>query len=232
MIAAEILFASGQGPALADYTPAAIGLIGTLVGASIGLAFNSFAHKEQKRRHVNEKVVELLRRTDAIRSAFVEVFNDVQRYGGGSETNAGDDRRKIANTPRLHIAMSETAEAKIVLDYIHLTADATTSWLARDVTNSSRVLLVAIKGYVEKDRPVRRIYLQNYAEARNALISHLSPTLPAPHGPRLLAQRFSRWASRYKTDVRGAETDPDIEPVVAAGQVASLKEAPDTPHTN
>ncbi|MFC8037808.1 hypothetical protein ACFUOZ_00445 [Paenarthrobacter sp. NPDC057355] len=228
MIAAEILSAVGQGSSLTDYTPAVIGLVGTLVGASIGLAFNSFAHKEQKRRHINEKVVELLRRTDAIRSAYTEVFKDSQSYGGGTELSAVNDRREIANRPRLDIAMSQSAEARIVLDYIRLTADPTTSWLAREVTDSSRTLQVAIKGYVEKGRPVLRTYLQNYGETRNALISHLAPKPPAPNGPRVLANKFSHWAARHRADDVGVETDDVVEPLEIA-EHASSSHLPNTP---
>ncbi|WP_144661538.1 hypothetical protein [Paenarthrobacter nicotinovorans] len=223
----EMVVVAAQSPTLTDYTPAAIGLIGTLIGASIGLAFNSFAHKEQKRRHINEKVVELLRRTDAIRTSYTEVFNDARKYGDGNETNAGTDRRKMVNTPHLNIAMSETREARIVLDYIRLTADPTTAWLAREVTDCSRTLLVAIKNYVEKDRPVQRAYLQNYGETRNALISHLAPKSPAPNGPRLLAARFSRWAARHRTSDSDTEADDVVEPMEFAGH-ASSSPTPDT----
>ncbi|MFJ4026006.1 hypothetical protein ACIPWF_00880 [Paenarthrobacter sp. NPDC089989] len=219
-----------------DYTPAAIGLAGTLIGAGIGFAFNSFSHTEQKRRHINEKVVELLRHTDAVRSAFVVVLDDNRRYAANN-TRAGIDRRKAAIGPSLDIAQSETDQARIAFDYIRLTADPTTTWMAREVTNCGKVLLVSIRRYAEDGRLVRRLYLQNYAAARNALISHLSPAPPAPYGPRLLTKRFSLWARRNRTDSPDMEIDPETEDVAekstpqddSAALVANLTGKPADP---
>ncbi|MET4618725.1 hypothetical protein ABIE18_000148 [Arthrobacter sp. 2762] len=198
MIAAEIFLAAAQGSPQPDYMPAVIGFVGTLFGATIGLAFNSFSHREQKRRHLNEKTVELLRHTDAIRLAYMDVYRYARRNGGDDNTNETIAAvRKKMNEPSLAKAKPEYVEARIVLDYIRLTADSKTYWLAREVAESSNVLLAAINGYTEKARPVSRRYTQSYGDARNALIAHLSPTPPAPRGPRVLARAFSRWAARH-----------------------------------
>lgn len=199
MIAAEIATAAASTP---DYTTATVGLIGTLIGASIGLAFNSFSHKEQKRRHVNEKVVEFLRHTDAINTA----FNDVYTSDFDHDTSpTAVNKREEANRSRVQAARASEKEAKIVLDYIGLTADRRTFWAARAVHQSVKNVLAAVSLHVVHGATLHMDVLFGYRDARNALISHLTPRGAAPYGPRMLWTKFSSWSARH--------TAPGSEPL-------------------
>lgn len=205
MIAAEIARAAAS---TTDYTPAAIGLIGTLIGASIGLAFNSFSHKEQKRRHLNEKVVEFLRHADAIRAA----FNDV--YTSDFDHDTSPDavkKREEANRSRVQAARTSEKEAKIVLDYIGLTADRRTFWVARATHQSIKNVLAAVSLHVTQGATLHMDALFGYGDARSALVSHLTPRGPGAYGPRMLWTKFSAWSARHAA-LSGEQREPAAVP--------------------
>lgn len=192
---AEMVMNAAGGTVQPDYTPAVIGFVGTLFGATIGLAFNSFSHREQKRRHVNEKIVELLRHTDGVYAAYNNIYSLDLDDDRSREAIA---KRKAESEVRASEARGSAMEAKLALDYIGLVADRKTFGKADDVRGSSVRLLDKVTRYLSGEEALRFEARFGYDDARKALVSHLSPNEPAPNSPSLLWLRFSKWAARHE----------------------------------
>ncbi|MET4539189.1 hypothetical protein ABIE37_000944 [Arthrobacter bambusae] len=193
MSIAMMLLAEAQNVPQPDYTPAVIGLLGTLVGAAIGLAFNFFSHRENKQRHINEKAVEFLRHTDAVRAAYRAVYYSSFDHDTGS---LAVSMRRMSNGGRTSDAEQARSEGVIVLDYLGLTARRRTHMLAAGVARNCSAMVDHMRLHVTQGAKIPEEPLELYQQARTLLVNHLSPRPPALYGPMVLYAKFKRWAAR------------------------------------
>lgn len=152
-----------------DITPY-IGILGAVVGGSIGLFGQRMNLKEQRRKDLRERVVNLLRDADRIDVLSVRCMNVIR---------AGKHKRFIEMLPELGEATRGTRHHK---QYLDLTAPWILRYWVGELQAATTRLSSAAMDRSEADDPETsekeyEAASARFTEARNGLVQHLRPDI-------------------------------------------------------
>ena len=152
-----------------DITPY-VGILGAVVGGSIGLFGQHMNLREQRRKDLRERVVNLLRDADRIDVLSVRCMNLIR---------AGKQERFVDLLPELGEA---TREARHNRQYLDLTAPWILRYWVGELQAAATRLCSAAMDRSEADDPETsekefEAASARFSEARSGLVQHLRPDL-------------------------------------------------------
>lgn len=187
-----------QVPPTVDYTPAFIGLAGALTGALIGLQFNLWSHRTERKRHIREKVALLMEQTDVVHRFYRE---EMRRHENSPFFDGKKEDRNRAIEEALRKLDAAMDEARRVLGYLGLT-DQKVWYAAQLLFDAAYDIQRVIPGWLRDNSPYSdpmanlRNASQLYDRVNRQLVELVGQTPPHPLGPTITIRKFTRWSAR------------------------------------